>query len=143
MKPGLVEEAAISAIAERLGKTPAQVLLAWAVQRCTALLTTHRTADRARENFNISALPEDAFDEINRIQIRQRLNDVVNTDARIVSFHELNRHESQTMEGSMKKNTSQGRPAYNMCQLNLSFLSVREASDMLTFYQRLDQNHAT
>jgi hypothetical protein len=33
----------------------------------------------ARENFNISSLPEDALDEINRIQTRQRLNDVVNT----------------------------------------------------------------
>jgi alcohol dehydrogenase (NADP+) len=55
------------------------VLLAWAVQRGTALLTTPRTADRAKENFNISALPEDALDEINRIQTRQRLNDVVNT----------------------------------------------------------------
>jgi alcohol dehydrogenase (NADP+) len=69
----------VSAIAAQVGKTPAQVLLAWAVQRGTALLTTPRTADRARENFNISAVPQDAFDEINRIQIRQRLNDVVNT----------------------------------------------------------------
>ena len=37
------------------------------------------TAARARENFNISALPADAFDEINRIQTRQRLNEVVKT----------------------------------------------------------------
>jgi alcohol dehydrogenase (NADP+) len=79
MRPGPLEDPVISAIAARVGKTPAQVLLAWAVQRGTALLTTPRTADRARENFNISALPEDAFDEINRIQTRQRLNDVVNT----------------------------------------------------------------
>jgi alcohol dehydrogenase (NADP+) len=43
------------------------------------LLTTPRTADRARENFNIAALPDDALDEIDRIQTRQRLNDVVNT----------------------------------------------------------------
>jgi diketogulonate reductase-like aldo/keto reductase len=42
------------------------VLLAWAVQRGTALLTTPRTAARARENLDISALPEDALDEINR-----------------------------------------------------------------------------
>ena len=48
----------ISAIAARVGKTPAQVLLAWAVQRGTALLTTPRTAARARENLNISALRE-------------------------------------------------------------------------------------
>ena len=79
MRPGPLEDPVISAIAAQVGKTPAQVLLAWAAQRGTALLVTTRTADRARENFNISALPEDAFDEINRIQIRQRLNDVVNT----------------------------------------------------------------
>jgi alcohol dehydrogenase (NADP+) len=79
MKPGLLEDPVISAIAARVGKTPAQILLAWAVQRGTAVLTTPRTAARARENFDISRLPEEALDEINRIQIRQRLNAVVNT----------------------------------------------------------------
>jgi len=79
MKPGLLEDAVISSIATRVGKTPAQVLLAWAVQRGTALLTTPKTAARARENFDITALPEDAFNEINRIQTRQRLNEVVKT----------------------------------------------------------------
>jgi alcohol dehydrogenase (NADP+) len=79
MKPGLLEDPVISAVAARVGKTPAQVLLAWAVQRGTALLTTPKSAARARENFDISSLPEDALDEIDRIQTRQRLNDVVNT----------------------------------------------------------------
>jgi aldehyde reductase len=79
MRPGLLEDPVISAIAARFGKTPAQVLLAWAVQRGTALLTTPKTAARARENFDISSLPEDAFNEINRIQTRQRLNQVVKT----------------------------------------------------------------
>ena len=79
MRPGPLEDSVISRIAARLGKTPAQVLLAWAIQRGTALLTTPRNAARARENFNISALPQDAFDEINRIQTRQRLNTVVKT----------------------------------------------------------------
>ncbi len=79
IKPGPLEDPVISAIAARVGKTPAQVLLAWAAQRGTALLTTPRTAARARENFNISALPQDAFDEINRIQTRQRFNEVVKT----------------------------------------------------------------
>jgi alcohol dehydrogenase (NADP+) len=78
-KPGPLEDPVISAIAARVGKTPAQVLLAWAVQRGTALLTTPRAAARAQENFNISALPEDALEEINRIQTRQRLNEVVKT----------------------------------------------------------------
>src|SRR6202142_1910055 len=79
IRPGPLEDPVISAIAARVGKTPAQVLLAWAVQRGTALLTTPRTAARAKENLNISALPEDAFDEINRIQTRQRFNEVVKT----------------------------------------------------------------
>jgi len=79
LKPGLLEDPVISAIAERIGKTPAQVLLAWAVQRGTALLTTPRSAARAKENFDISPLPKDALDEINRIQTRQRLNPVVRT----------------------------------------------------------------
>jgi alcohol dehydrogenase (NADP+) len=79
MRPGPLEDPVISAIAARVGKTPAQVLLAWAVQRGTALLTTPRTAARARENLNISALPKDALDEINRIQTRQRFNEVVKT----------------------------------------------------------------
>ena len=79
MRPGPLEDPVVLAVAARVRKTPAQVLLAWAVQRGTALLTTPRTAARARENFNIAALPEDALDEISRIQIRQRFNDVVKT----------------------------------------------------------------
>ena len=79
MKPGPLEDPVITGIAARVGKTPAQVLLAWAVQRGTALLTTSKNAARARENFDVSALPEDALNEINRISIRQRLNSVVKT----------------------------------------------------------------
>jgi alcohol dehydrogenase (NADP+) len=79
IKPGPLEDPVILAIAARVGKTPAQVLLAWAAQRGTALLTTPRTAARARENFDVSVLPESAFDEINRIQTRQRFNEVVKT----------------------------------------------------------------
>ncbi len=79
MKPGLLEDPVIARIAAQVGKTPAQVLLAWAVQRGTAVLTTPKTSARAKENFDISALPEEAFNEINRIQTRQRLNPVVKT----------------------------------------------------------------
>jgi alcohol dehydrogenase (NADP+) len=79
IRPGPLEDPVISAIAVRVGKTPAQVLLAWAVQRGTALLTTPRTAARARENFDISPLPADALEQINRIPTRQRFNEVVKT----------------------------------------------------------------
>ena len=79
MRPGPLEDPVISDIAARLARTPAQVLLAWGIQRGTALLTTPKTAARARENFDISALPADAFEEINRIPTRRRFNQVVST----------------------------------------------------------------
>ncbi|MFM0313292.1 aldo/keto reductase [Paraburkholderia nemoris] len=79
IRPGPLEDPVVSQIAARIGKTPAQVLLAWAIQRGCALLTTPKTAARSRENFDISALPADAFDEINRIETRQRFNEVVKT----------------------------------------------------------------
>jgi aldehyde reductase len=79
IRPGPLDDPVVSTNAARLRKTPAQVLLAWAVQRGTAMLTTPKTPARARENFDISALPQDAINEINAIQIRQRFNDVVNT----------------------------------------------------------------
>ena len=79
IRPGPLDDPVISSVAARVGRTQAQVLLAWAVQRGTALLTTPKTASRAQENFDISRLPQDAFDEINRIQTRRRLNEVVKT----------------------------------------------------------------
>ena len=79
IKPGVLELPAIVAIAQRTNKTPAQVLLAWAVQRGTAVLTTPKTLARARENFDISALPADAMQEINAIETRQKFNLVTKT----------------------------------------------------------------
>ena len=79
IRPGPLEDPVIAQIAARTGMTPAQVLLAWAIQRGGALLTTPKTEARARENFDVSALPADAFEEINRIETRQRFNEVVKT----------------------------------------------------------------
>ncbi len=79
IKPGVMEDPVIIAIAQRVDKTPAQVLLAWAVQRGTAVLTTPRTPDRAKENLDISTLPADAMEGINAIQTRQRFNLVTGT----------------------------------------------------------------
>jgi diketogulonate reductase-like aldo/keto reductase len=78
-EPKLLEDPVITAIARRLNKTPAQVLLAWAIQRGTAPLTTSKTPSRIRENFDVSPLPDDAMHEISGIQTRVRLNAVVET----------------------------------------------------------------
>jgi aldehyde reductase len=79
MKPGPLQDPVFLDVARRVNQTPAQVLLAWAIQRGTAVLTTPRTPARAQENFNISAIPEDAFESINHIATRQRLNSVDTT----------------------------------------------------------------
>jgi diketogulonate reductase-like aldo/keto reductase len=78
--PRLLDDPVITSIAKRVNKTPAQVLLAWAIQRGTALLTTSKTPSRIKENFDISTLPEDAIKEISEgIKTRQRFNAVVET----------------------------------------------------------------
>jgi len=79
-EPNLLEDAVITGIAQRVGKTPAQVVLAWAIQRGTALLTTSKNADRIRANFDVSTLPDEAVREISEgIKSRVRFNSVVNT----------------------------------------------------------------
>jgi len=80
LKPRIVDDPVISDIAQRIHKTPAQVALAWAVQRGTAFLTTSTTLSHIRENFEISALPEDAMREIrDNITTSVRFNSVVRT----------------------------------------------------------------
>jgi len=80
MEPRMLNDPVITAIAERVHKTPAQVALAWAVQRGTAFLTTSTNPGRIRENFEISSLPEDALEQIRRdITTNIRFNGVVET----------------------------------------------------------------
>jgi diketogulonate reductase-like aldo/keto reductase len=80
IQPRLLDDPVITGIAKRVHKTPAQVLLAWAVQRITAPLTTATSAPHIRENLEISTLPDDAIKEISEgISTRVRLNPVVDT----------------------------------------------------------------
>jgi diketogulonate reductase-like aldo/keto reductase len=80
MEPNVLADPVITAIAQRVHKTPAQVALAWAVQRGTAFLTTSTKSQRIQQSFDISALPEDAMEEIrDRITTSVRFNAVVET----------------------------------------------------------------
>jgi len=47
-----------SGLAKQTSLTPAQVLLAWGIQRGTAVLTTAKTLERARENYNSRRFPK-------------------------------------------------------------------------------------
>jgi diketogulonate reductase-like aldo/keto reductase len=80
MSPRLLDDPVITSIAQRVHKTPAQVALAWAVQRGTAFLTTSTRPGYIQENFEISALPEDAMREMREgITTNVRFNAVVGT----------------------------------------------------------------
>ena len=80
MKPSLFDDPVITAIAERVHMSPAQVALSWAAQRGTAFLTTSTKPQRIQENYEISALPEEDMRDIrDRITANIRFNPVVET----------------------------------------------------------------
>ena len=80
LSPRMLDDPVITTIAQRVHKTPAQVALAWAVQRGTAFLTTSTTPRHIQESFAISALPDDAMQEIREaITTNVRFNTVVAT----------------------------------------------------------------
>lgn len=74
----LLNDPVVTSIARNLGKTPAQVLLAWAIERGTAVLTTSKTPSRIREDFDITPIPDVGMQRIRKeITTRLRLNTVV------------------------------------------------------------------
>jgi diketogulonate reductase-like aldo/keto reductase len=80
LDPKVLNDPVIASIAQRVRTTPAQVVLAWAVQRGTAFLTTSTSPRHIQENVEISALPEDAMREIrDLITTNVRFNTVVRT----------------------------------------------------------------
>jgi diketogulonate reductase-like aldo/keto reductase len=90
MEPKLLENPVLTTIAQRVHKTPAQVVLAWAIQRGTALLTTSTKPRQIQENFEVSTLPEDAMQEIrDGITARVQFNPV--TETGVPGFPEFSR----------------------------------------------------
>lgn len=88
LEPRLLDDPLVVSIARRFGKTPAQVLLAWGVQRGSAVLTASVTPARISENFDVTALPETAIQEINeRLETRIRFNSVA--DGGVPGFAEV------------------------------------------------------
>lgn len=80
MTPNVLQDPVLTAIAARVNKTPAQVALAWSVQRGVAFLTTSTSPAHIRENLDICTLPHMAMREIQQdITTRVRFNSVVET----------------------------------------------------------------
>ena len=77
LQPRLLDDPLIVSTANRLGKTPAQVLLAWGIQRGSAVLTSSVTPARIAENADVTALPDDVVQQISELETRHRFNSVV------------------------------------------------------------------
>jgi len=74
---GVMDETLIHAIAKRHGKTPAQVLLRWGVQRGTAVIPKTSSPERLRENLAIFdfELAADDMTAIGALNRNRRFND--------------------------------------------------------------------
>ena len=80
LDPNVLTDPVITAVADQMHMSPAQVALSWAVQRGTAFLTTSTKPQRIEENYQISVLPDDAMRAIREdITENVRFNAVVHS----------------------------------------------------------------
>ena len=72
--PRVVDDPVVIEVAKELGKTPAQVLISWSVQRGTAVVPKSVTPERIEANFQDFELPKEAFERINAVEKGLRMN---------------------------------------------------------------------
>ncbi|MEN0110389.1 MAG: aldo/keto reductase [Planctomycetota bacterium] len=73
----LLSDATVRSVADRVGRTPAQVLLRWGVQRGTAVLPKSSSPGRLRENLSLFdfTLSEEAVSALDALDAARRYND--------------------------------------------------------------------
>lgn len=73
----VLEQAVVKQAAERLGKTPAQVVLRWGVQRGNAIIPKTSRPERLQENLSIFdfSLTSEEMDGISALNSNRRFND--------------------------------------------------------------------
>ncbi|THH33459.1 hypothetical protein EUX98_g741 [Antrodiella citrinella] len=86
--PGLLEHDVVNSIAKTQAKTPAQVLLRWAVQQGIAVIPKSNNHDRLLSNKNVLdwTLTEDQFKALSSLNINLRLNNPAELDPRLAIF---------------------------------------------------------
>lgn len=72
--PRAVDDAEIGQLARSLGKTPAQVIISWMLQRGIVVLPKSVTPSRIKENFEVFELPAEAFAKVNSLDRNHRYN---------------------------------------------------------------------
>jgi diketogulonate reductase-like aldo/keto reductase len=64
----ILNDSVVSEIAQKHGKTNAQVLISWAIQRGTSVIPKSVTPERIRSNFQDFVLPTEDFAKLNTLQ---------------------------------------------------------------------------
>jgi L-glyceraldehyde reductase len=72
--PKPLDDSAVVEVAKELGKTPAQVLIQWAVQRGTVVLPKSVTASRISENFEDFEIPSKLMEKVSALDTGKRYN---------------------------------------------------------------------
>jgi diketogulonate reductase-like aldo/keto reductase len=72
--PRVVDHPTVLAIAAKLGKSPANVLTSWAIQRGQNVVPKSVTPSRIVANLEVFELPADDFEELNKMECHNRLN---------------------------------------------------------------------
>ncbi|KAH8553565.1 NADP-dependent oxidoreductase domain-containing protein [Umbelopsis sp. PMI_123] len=63
----VVDDPTVVKVAEKLGKTPAQVLISWAAQRGTSVIPKSVTPSRIESNFHDFELPKEDFEALKQL----------------------------------------------------------------------------
>ncbi|KAI9292984.1 Aldo/keto reductase [Neoconidiobolus thromboides FSU 785] len=75
-KPKVREDKVLNEIANRLGKTPAQVILAWGQQRGTSVIPRSTNENRIKSNFDDIELSKEDLNTISNLGIHHRFIDL-------------------------------------------------------------------
>ncbi|OCF55903.1 oxidoreductase [Kwoniella mangroviensis CBS 10435] len=72
-KPRVIDHPEIKKIAERLGKSPAQVLIAWVTKQGFVVIPKSVTPERIKSNFEDFELSDADFEEINKVGLANQV----------------------------------------------------------------------
>ncbi|WWC89817.1 uncharacterized protein L201_004743 [Kwoniella dendrophila CBS 6074] len=72
-KPRVIDHPEIKKIAEKLGKSPAQVLIAWVTKQGFVVIPKSVTPERIKSNFEDFELSDTDFEEINKVGLANQV----------------------------------------------------------------------
>jgi len=75
--PWVLQDKVVQEVARKLGKSPAQVLIRWAIQHGTSVIPKSTTAERIKQNLDVLdwEIPEDDYRKLSSFEFQMRMQD--------------------------------------------------------------------